>query len=66
MKRSHSVVITVTFDKRITAKDAVAEVRDNIHGQFWTSMPAGLAGFKSYPETFKVGAVSSHARKRKA
>lgn len=66
MKRSHSIVITVTFDKRITAKDAVAEVRDNIHGQFFTSSPGALSVAVGYPETFKVGAVSSHARKRKA
>jgi hypothetical protein len=61
-RRSHAVVITVTFDKTLSAKEAIAEVRDNIHGQFWTSL-----GFLdlTYPESFKVVRVSAPGRRPK-
>ncbi len=60
--RTHRVTLTVTFDKPCTRKVAVAEVRDNIHGEFYPS-GAGLQSWEwptpGYPETFKIRSVRS-------
>lgn len=54
----HKVVLTVSFDKPIGRGDAVREVRDAIHGQFYCNWDPGTSK-PPYPEEFKVRGVQS-------
>lgn len=56
--RRHQFVITVTFDRLCTQRDAIAAVRDCIHGEFYPTAwserdPEVLKvrGFKPLPKT---------------
>lgn len=51
MKRRHQFVITVTFDKPCTKAEALLEVKDCIHGEFFTS---AWDGRERFPQEFVV------------
>lgn len=62
--RTHRVTLTVTFDKPLSRRQAVAEVKDNIHGQFYTSAPGidwqdWRVSSTRYPDAFTVRSVRS-------
>lgn len=63
--RRHQLVITVTFDRLCSKRDALAAVRDCIHGDFYpTTFREGD------PERFKVRAFNAlparHGRRNNA
>jgi len=50
MQKRHSVLVTVTFDKPCTNAEALAAIRDTIHGDFY---PVILTRDDA-PDCFKV------------
>lgn len=50
-KKTHEFVIRVTFDQPCTAKHALAETKDNIHGDFYCNSWIWERGM---PQEFKV------------
>lgn len=48
-KKSHSLVIKVRFDRPVTERDALVELRDAIHGDF-------------YPDEYRCGAGKMSVR----
>lgn len=50
--RIHSVIVSVKFDKPVTAGSAVWLVQENIHGDFWPT-----AYSEDQPEKFTVRSV---------
>jgi hypothetical protein len=61
-ERTHEFIIRVTFDRGTTAATALAEVKDNIHGLFYTN---GLHE-DGEAETFKVRSFKPAPTNRKA
>lgn len=56
--RFHEVVVKVRFDKPTTRAHAVAEFRDNVHGEFYP-----YARYDSDPETMMITSVRGYRRK---
>jgi hypothetical protein len=58
-QRTHRVTLTVTFDKPCTRKVALEELRDNIHGEFFTTCYALGTPPQIHPDKFKIRSVRS-------
>lgn len=52
-QRKHTFQISVTFDKKCTARVGLREVKDNIHGPFYTTQYED-----SDPGEFRVRRIS--------
>lgn len=63
LPRSHKVVLSVTFDKPISRANAIKEIRDNIHGEFYTS-DIGNDDTEPYPGEFRVRGISNLPKAR--
>ena len=58
--RIHEVIVKIQFDKPCTRSHAVAEFRDNVHGDFYPTCYDA-----QQPEMMKIKSVRSAARDRR-